>query len=81
MIRPSRTLVLLSALAISTTAFAQSDTGLDHANNNASFLRCGTRSPSDIEAKMVDEHLRSLQKGKPGGGGGGLDPRRDWLRA
>lgn len=77
MTRPSRTLVLLAAFAISTTAFAQSNNGMDHANGNASFLRCGTRTPSDVEAKMADDHLKSLQKGKPGGGGGGTpeEPR------
>lgn len=31
--------------------------GWDNANPNAAFKRCGTRTPSDREVKMLNEHL------------------------
>ena len=51
----------------------------DHANPNAAFLRCGTRTPSDIEVRLLNEHLKALKKpsgvgngnGSGGNGGGG----------
>jgi hypothetical protein len=53
-------LVALTALG---TAYAQSDNSYDHANPNASFLRCGTRQVSDEEARLMDQHTKSLQSG------------------
>ena len=60
-----------------------SDQAWNHANSNASFKRCGTRTPTDQEVTLMEEHLRTLRtnanKGKPdkpgnGGGGGGEEP-------
>jgi hypothetical protein len=70
-----------AALALSASAFAQSDNAYDNADPNAEFLRCGTRHPSPEEARMIDEQFQALRarinakapdgKGKPGGGSGG----------
>ena len=65
------------ALPISAVADQGNGQGPGHANGNASFLRCGTKQPSELEAAMrEDNFLRTLQssashKGPPGGGGGG----------
>ncbi|NRB23079.1 zinc metalloprotease [Shewanella sp.] len=45
--------------------------GWDNANPNAAFKRCATRTPSDREVKMLNEHLRSLFKPGNGNGNGG----------
>ena len=77
--------VLISAagLTLAAPAFAQSDSAIDHANDNAAFLRCGTKHPSPEEARLIEEQFQLLRgrladkssasgnKGKPGGGGGG----------
>lgn len=44
--------------------------GWDNANPNAAFKRCGTRTPSDREVKMLNEHLKSLLRRGNGNGGG-----------
>ena len=75
----NRLVIALAAIVVSIPAFAQSTAGWDHANSNASFLRCGTRQLTEIEALLVEEHIlmmrNNLAKGKPpgtpGGGGGG----------
>jgi hypothetical protein len=69
------------ALALSASAFAQSDNAYDNADPNAKFLRCGTKHPSPEEARMIEEQFQALRgrinakapdgKGKPGGGSGG----------
>ncbi|QYJ81762.1 zinc metalloprotease [Shewanella aegiceratis] len=67
------------ALAGQELAKTSSTPAFDHANSNAAFLRCGTRTPSDLEVKMLNEHLKALKKpsgvgnGNGGGGGGGGD--------
>jgi hypothetical protein len=40
----------------------------NHADSNASFKRCGTRTPTDQEVKLMEEHVRKLSanRGKPG---------------
>ena len=48
--------VLLVLVYLAVPAFAQSDAGIDHANPNASFLRCATRVPSDEEMELVAQH-------------------------
>lgn len=48
--------VLLALVYLVVPAFAQSDAGIDHANPNASFLRCATRVPSDEEMELVAQH-------------------------
>lgn len=73
-----RTFVFTAALALPLTVAAQSDSGFEHANDNASFLRCGTVQPSELDALLREEHFLNLRgngngKGKPGGGGGGGD--------
>lgn len=64
-----------AALAMPVSVLAQSSNGAGHANGNASFLRCGTKQPSELEALMREENFlatrSSLGKGRPGGGGGG----------
>lgn len=35
---------------------AQNASAIDHASDNAAFLRCGTRVPSDEEMDLVDRH-------------------------
>jgi hypothetical protein len=56
-------LVGLGLTLMSTSVFAQSDNAFDHANSNASFLRCGTREVSDQEADLLDKHTASLRTG------------------
>lgn len=59
-----------------------SQSAWENANSNASFKRCGTRTPTDQEVSLMEEHVRTLRgnKGKPdkpgngGGGGGGEEP-------
>ncbi|WP_258405285.1 zinc metalloprotease [Shewanella mesophila] len=53
----------------------------DVANGNAAFLRCGTRTPSDLEVKMLNDYVNAMKKpagvgngngnGNGGGDGGG----------
>ena len=73
----------LAAIVISIPAAAQSATGWDHANGNASFLRCGTRQPTELEALLIEEHILKMQlkmsqnakkPENPGGGNGGGKP-------
>jgi hypothetical protein len=59
-----RKLSFLTVVALTvgiSAAFAQSDNAYDHANSNASFLRCGTRNVSDDEARLLDEHTNALR--------------------
>jgi hypothetical protein len=69
------TLILPAVLLMPLSVMAQSQNAYDHANKNASFLRCGTPDPSELEALMREELFVNLLKGKPpgkpGGGGGG----------
>ena len=58
----------LSVLTIHSTGFAQSEQALTHANKNAKFLRCATKTPSLAETELMHQHLNNL-RGKPGGGG------------
>ncbi|MCG9722092.1 zinc metalloprotease [Shewanella sp. Isolate7] len=86
-------LLLMSASALVDQALAgqeqaktSSTPAFDHANSNAAFLRCGTRTPSDLEVRMLNEHLKALKKpegvgngngngnGGGGNGGGSTDP-------
>jgi hypothetical protein len=53
-------------------AFGQSDNAYEHANPNASFLKCGTVHPDEATARLIeDAHERFKASKKPGGGGGG----------
>jgi hypothetical protein len=68
----------LAALTFSTPVFAQSDSAWENANDNASFKRCGTRHPTQAEARLIEEQfarLRNAKKpdnpGNSGGNGGG----------
>lgn len=56
-------LVGLGLTLMSTSVFAQSDNAFDHANSNASFLRCGTREVSEQEADLIEKHSNSLRTG------------------
>jgi hypothetical protein len=50
-----------------------SDNAYDHANGNASFVRCSTREPSAAEQARVNDELAKSgggNKGKPGSGSG-----------
>ena len=64
-------IALGALLAVPTTVSAGGKAG-EHANSNASFLRCGTKHPTEFESMLREEHfLRSLgvaNKGKPGTG-------------
>ena len=67
-------LALGAVLAMPTSDVAAGQTGIENANGNASFLRCGTPQPSEREAILREQHFQGLlsnQKGPPGGGGGG----------
>src|SRR3990167_5086006 len=69
-------LALGAALALPLSVSATpSQSGLDNANGNSKFLRCGTKNPSDMEALLREENFlktfNAVGKGKPGGGGGG----------
>lgn len=65
-------MVFLLAL-FSSTASAQSDSALGHASGNAKFLRCGTRTPSELEVLMTEEAILELRSktAKAGGLGKG----------
>lgn len=62
-------------LALPVTASAQSQNAIDHANPNASFLRCGTPEPNAKEAQFRENLFLALKsdkgRGNPNGGGGG----------
>lgn len=69
-------LVFLAAVfAFPVPALAQSQDALDHANSNASFLRCGTPEPSAREAQFRESLFLTLKsdkaRGNPNGGGDG----------
>lgn len=71
LIAKTSTLVLALGLAsVSMTGSAKNDNALEHANSNASFLRCGTKHPTAQEAELREKHFQTLRmaKGKPGGG-------------
>lgn len=76
----------LLLMIVAAPSHAQSDAALDHANPNSSFLRCGTRKPSEQEVKMIDEHVKNMRSRMGGNGnsarkGGGSDPGGDAARA
>lgn len=54
-------LVGLGLTFLSTALFAQSNSAFDHANSNASFLRCGTREVSDQEADLLEKYTGSMR--------------------
>jgi len=55
------TLALGLAVAMPGVTLAQSQSGYDHANGNASFLRCGTESPSEYESMLREEHFLNMK--------------------
>ena len=74
---------MLAAVTVCFTlpAMAQDQNAWGHANDNAEFLRCGTRTPSEIERLAIEEWLLDLRQArtkaqgkKPpwAGGGGGI---------
>jgi hypothetical protein len=67
--------IALGALLAVPASVDAAGQGAGHANANASFLRCGTKQPSELDALLREEHFAKLSKamgkGKPGGGGGG----------
>lgn len=56
-------------------ALAQSDPAFDHANPNSSFLRCGTRTPTEQEARMIEEYVQRM-RGRSGGSNDGGEAAR-----
>ncbi|GAB2999179.1 zinc metalloprotease [Psychrosphaera aestuarii] len=70
--------VTLGLAAVTTSqlhAASANEVAFSHANENASFLRCGTKHPSLKEAELKEKHFKNLRsnaagKGKPGSGGG-----------
>ncbi|HXG58462.1 MAG TPA: zinc metalloprotease [Thermoanaerobaculia bacterium] len=58
-------LFVLSLAAAS--AFAQSGNAFENANPNASFLRCGTKHPTDEEAALIESYTRSMSAVRGGG--------------
>jgi hypothetical protein len=44
--------------------------GNDHANGNASFLRCGTRDLSDTEKSAIEAHVQKVKEDAAKGNGG-----------
>ena len=67
------TLTLGAAIALPMSASATpSDSGIDNANGNASFLRCGTENPSDMDALLREENfLRTLMGNRGNAKGSG----------
>ena len=55
------TLALGAVLAMPTSVMAAGQTGIDNANGNASFLRCGTEHPSEFESMLREEHFLKLK--------------------
>jgi hypothetical protein len=55
------------------SVFAQSDNGFDHANPNASFLRCGTKEHTEADLKMIEDYTDAIASrfGKVGEDAGG----------
>ena len=66
------TIALGTAMALPMSALATPvDSGIDHANGNAKFLRCGTDNPSDMDALLREENfLRTLMGNKSAKGSG-----------
>ena len=65
--------LLLIAIPQSMAAGPNPDeNGWDHANPNAAFWRCATRTPTEIEIGKVNKRLNAFKKpDKPGNGNGG----------
>jgi Pregnancy-associated plasma protein-A len=56
----------LVLLLVATSLVAQSDNGYDHANGNASFLRCATPERSDRDIELEEQHIAMLQGSSAG---------------
>ena len=52
---------LVATLAIGSSQ-AQSDNAVDNANDNASFLRCGTKEPEEREKRLIENNSRKLRE-------------------
>src|SRR5918998_3164783 len=52
---------LVATLAIGSSQ-AQSDNAVDNANDNASFLRCGTKEPDEREKKLIENNSRKVRE-------------------
>ena len=54
---------LIATLAIgSTSAQNPSDAAFDNANDNASFLQCGTKEPTEREKRLIENNSRRLRE-------------------
>lgn len=54
---------LVATLAIgSSRAQSPSDNAVDNANDNAAFLQCGTKEPSEKEKKLIENNSRRMRE-------------------
>lgn len=51
----------LSALALSAGVFAANGVSFEHANGNASFLRCGTPTPNEKQLELREQHFKAMK--------------------
>jgi len=58
-----------SLLVFPMTSNSQNQNAFEHANENAAFLRCGTKTPTENEAALKERHFNNL-RGKPNKPGG-----------
>src|SRR4030095_16952444 len=59
----SSLVALVAALTIgSSRAQNPSDAAFDNANDNAAFLQCGTKEPTEKEKKLIENNSRKLSE-------------------
>ncbi len=51
----------LGLFALSTHAIAENEVAIGHANSNASFLRCGTPTPSEKQMELRELHFEKMK--------------------
>ncbi len=65
-------IALGAAMALPMSALAApADNGIDNANGNAKFLRCGTENPSEMDALLREENFIRTLMGNKGAKGSG----------
>lgn len=53
----NKLLIALTTLTLTAPVLAQSQSGWEHANGNADFLRCGTRQPTELDILLIEQHI------------------------
>ncbi|WP_228290870.1 zinc metalloprotease [Shewanella cyperi] len=60
-LKTSTLMLALGLTAAPLSGMANNDAAFDHANPNASFLRCGTKHPSAEESALKEKHFQTLR--------------------